>query len=467
MLAISVVDSIIWGTENGFDSCCGAVSYCDLGSGLLDCGVGNFTADPLFLDPGAEGRFYRLHPDSPALLAGPDGGRIGWVGFPGECAADEQCDDQSDCTTDSCIDALCSYALLPDCAECTLDEECAIDNVFCNGAETCVDGFCVSAGDPCTVQGLFCDEIQNRCVECLTADGCGDTLFCNGDETCDNGTCTTSVPPCGSDCEFCVEADRACSWCIFDFNRDSTIGSADFGFFAGCFGACYAEQDECFAANFDQSTDGCVGSGDFAGFAGCFGQACGECENCPGPERGLTGTSGFMGVDIEIIARYAPTAQPRAGAVPESIDEVRVGDTFYFEIWSALRDTGLDADGLAAVYLDVRYGAERVEFIEATTDPLFRVFAGGERDPEEGTIHALGGCVLGERDLGVSPRWARVASITVRAVRSGLIVAETSKTGGPLGVAVLGQFGNLADDAVRQGLRPVRIVDPHDPSKLK
>lgn len=47
--------------------------------------------------------------------------------------------------------------------ECTTNDEC-IDELFCNGVETCVEGFCQQGANPC-ISGKVCDEEGNQCVD--------------------------------------------------------------------------------------------------------------------------------------------------------------------------------------------------------------------------------------------------------------------------------------------------------------
>lgn len=62
-----------------YDSCCGTTNYSLLGAGSnVGCGIGNISADPMFLNPAAF--YYDLQPTSPAATAGPDGTPIGWLG---------------------------------------------------------------------------------------------------------------------------------------------------------------------------------------------------------------------------------------------------------------------------------------------------------------------------------------------------------------------------------------------------
>jgi hypothetical protein len=47
---------------------------------------------------------------------------------------------------------------------CSTDAECE-DGNFCNGTESCVQGFCVSSGNPCDSVKQVCSESFNACVD--------------------------------------------------------------------------------------------------------------------------------------------------------------------------------------------------------------------------------------------------------------------------------------------------------------
>lgn len=64
---------------------------------------------------------------------------------------------------------------------CILDIDCD-DELFCNGAETCVSGSCQAGIDPCP--GLECDEVNDVCIECGLR---GDPCVANSD--CCSGRC--------------------------------------------------------------------------------------------------------------------------------------------------------------------------------------------------------------------------------------------------------------------------------------
>jgi hypothetical protein len=141
----------------------------------------------------------------------------------GVCQAGERvnCDDQIDCTNDSCDESIrdCQYRpehwrclgnrlCLPEqggCViqPCTIDQDCN-DEIYCNGEEKCQAGNCVgtSAADAnvcddgveCTLD--ICKELDESCTNQPDDRKCDDSQYCNGAETCDatNG-CQPGVPP--------------------------------------------------------------------------------------------------------------------------------------------------------------------------------------------------------------------------------------------------------------------------------
>lgn len=84
--------------------------------------------------------------------------------------------------------------------QCTTNADCD-DGLFCNGAETCSGGSCVSGtavdcndGNACTTDS--CSESTQSCSNSAVANGtsCADNDVCNGAETCQFGTCTSGSP---------------------------------------------------------------------------------------------------------------------------------------------------------------------------------------------------------------------------------------------------------------------------------
>ena len=136
-------------------------------------------------------------------------------------------------------------------SECTRNEDCPDDGVFCNGVVSCQSGRCVASPAPTCNDGVGCtmdecvlatDECQNTPVDslcpdgtvCVAGAGCqtpaacefdddcgGDGVFCNGDEVCVDGACAS---PGSRDCDDgdsctldeCAESMGACASTVYE-----------------------------------------------------------------------------------------------------------------------------------------------------------------------------------------------------------------------------------------------------------
>jgi endonuclease/exonuclease/phosphatase family metal-dependent hydrolase len=126
------------------------------------------------------------------------------------------------------------------------------NNVFCDGAETCVDADCVNlAGDPCP--GQLCDEDGDACVDCLTVDQCTDFVFCNGTEQCVAGSCVNGPAPCPG--QTCVEFNDTCVDCTGAAECDD--GNFCTGVESCTGGSCVTTGDPCAPAPCFEDTDSC------------------------------------------------------------------------------------------------------------------------------------------------------------------------------------------------------------------
>ena len=124
---------------------------------------------------------------------------------------DEHCDDNNQCTEDSCdpLTGECRYEPV----EVTCDDE-----NFCTHADTCVKGVClgqpVSCDDsnPCTMDS--CDVSGGCLYQHLDNFPCDDGNFCTVDDLCAQGTCTGLPRNCsdGNLCtlDFCDVSKKAC-----------------------------------------------------------------------------------------------------------------------------------------------------------------------------------------------------------------------------------------------------------------
>lgn len=122
--------------------------------------------------------------------------------------------------------------------ECAVDSDCD-DGLYCNGAETCVLGFCQSGtsvdcfglSDQCN-DGV-CDEATDSCIIQPKTDDtpCDDGLFCTEDDYCSSGTCLSGTEKICDDSEGCTtdscnEDLDACenTWPVCSLTSDECCG---------------------------------------------------------------------------------------------------------------------------------------------------------------------------------------------------------------------------------------------------
>lgn len=95
-----------------------------------------------------------------------------------ECLEDADCDDADLCTTDACTDGVCANTAVvcpegetcnpetgvceSEATPCEGDADCD-DGLFCNGIETCVEGFCAEGDAPCE-EDETCEEGDDAAV---------------------------------------------------------------------------------------------------------------------------------------------------------------------------------------------------------------------------------------------------------------------------------------------------------------
>ncbi|MFH1110145.1 MAG: DUF4114 domain-containing protein [Planctomycetota bacterium] len=96
--------------------------------------------------------------------------------------------------------------------ECVTDADCFSNGLFCDGNEVCVDGVCLSAGDPCSPPSPVCCEDINQCkAECCSDADCpSNGVFCDGVEVCVDGTCVSPGSPCSGGAPVCCEETDIC-----------------------------------------------------------------------------------------------------------------------------------------------------------------------------------------------------------------------------------------------------------------
>jgi concanavalin A-like lectin/glucanase superfamily protein/uncharacterized protein DUF2341 len=211
-----------------------------------------------------------------------------------DCLADADCDDQVDCTDDSCNIAAGT------CENIANNSNCVDDGLYCNGPEICDSQTgCSSEGDPCLNDGLICDEAADECNTCLqdadcndnidcTADSCNvqagtcervpndglcpdDGDFCNGNEICDTQTgCIGSGDPCTGGGQSCDAANSRCVDCLADGDCDDLIGCTDDSCNLATGSCVYAPNDancpddnlHCNGTEYCDSSADCTNSGD-------------------------------------------------------------------------------------------------------------------------------------------------------------------------------------------------------------
>ena len=113
---------------------------------------------------------------------------------PPSCDSDSECDDTNPCTAEHCQAGRCVGMNVSGACD---------DGMFCDGPDTCVDGFCQPVGpNPCFADAKCCDERTDTCqtscglgaVTCAD-DGapCDDANACTSDDRCESGLCRGTV----------------------------------------------------------------------------------------------------------------------------------------------------------------------------------------------------------------------------------------------------------------------------------
>jgi hypothetical protein len=184
-----VQESIIWPQSVG--ACSSSINYTDGGdTAHLACGTGNISANPLFTNTAQCD--YRPTAGSPALTAGPTGGRIGWLGFPTAtaCTVDANCNDSNACTIDTCSLGVCNFRPIAGCRSCSA-------NADCSDGDACTTDTCGSLGTCQASVPVSCDD-GNAC----TADSCNSFLGCqHTSASCDDGNACTDDSCVAGNCQ--------------------------------------------------------------------------------------------------------------------------------------------------------------------------------------------------------------------------------------------------------------------------
>ncbi|HEY2773809.1 MAG TPA: hypothetical protein VGK20_07130 [Candidatus Binatia bacterium] len=133
----------------------------------------------------------------------------------GSCGGQpKNCSDNNDCTDDSCDEAGKKCVNTNNTAPCD-------DGKFCTEGDTCSGGACSGTPKTCNDNNDCtddsCDEAGSQCVNAPNTNPCDDGIFCDGTDTCANGACGHSGNPCpgpdgdGNCAESCNEDAQNCS----------------------------------------------------------------------------------------------------------------------------------------------------------------------------------------------------------------------------------------------------------------
>jgi hypothetical protein len=189
--SVAIQSSIIW--PHSFASCTADMDYTITGLPAdATCGTGNLSVDPQYRD--AANCDFRPAVGSPALTAGPNGERIGWLGFPTGvfCTSSLECDDGNVCTDDVCGDArVCEHPEIAGCLPC-------VEAADCDDGNPCTEELCEASGT-CSIvtlgDGAPCDD-ELSCTEDVCSGGvCVGTAACPGGWFCDPAMlCARSSP---------------------------------------------------------------------------------------------------------------------------------------------------------------------------------------------------------------------------------------------------------------------------------
>lgn len=121
-----------------------------------------------------------------------------------ECLEDADCDDSVPCTQDGCELGMCFYR--------ADDGLCPDDGIFCTGRSICdARSGCEVTDSPCA-EDEICNEVEDRCDQCMADNDCDDGRFCNGQERCLAGACVSGPLPCPDD--LCDEFGDGCVECL-------------------------------------------------------------------------------------------------------------------------------------------------------------------------------------------------------------------------------------------------------------
>ena len=116
-------------------------------------------------------------------------------------------------------------------------------------------------------------------------------------------------------------------------------------------------------------------------------------------------------VAIELAVLGTPSESETTTLLPESIESISSGETYYLEVWAS--DVGYVNTGLTSVYVDISFASEAASVVSVSHGDIFDTLKSGSYGIA-GEIDELGG----SKPIGgicVEPEWARVAVVEMYA----------------------------------------------------
>jgi hypothetical protein len=142
------------------------------------------------------------------------------------CVVNSDCDDNNDCTINTCAGGLCQTSSVVDGSTCD-------DGLYCTVQDSCTGGVCgggvrdcSAMSGPCT-SGL-CDDVGDACIAMQLGDGtpCDDGLYCSENDQCSSGACTGSPRNCTDGNACTVDSCDEAAGCLNDTPVDCDDGDA-------------------------------------------------------------------------------------------------------------------------------------------------------------------------------------------------------------------------------------------------
>ncbi|MHC4176255.1 MAG: Ig-like domain-containing protein, partial [Planctomycetota bacterium] len=123
-------------------------------------------------------------------------------------------------------------------------------------------------------------------------------------------------------------------------------------------------------------------------------------------------------VDVGLSVVGTPTAGDTAAALPDSIESIDAGETYYAEIW--VQDKSDTGAGISGGTVDVQYTTAIADAIGLDHGGIFTVLTSGTIDDAAGLVDDFGGGSFLD-DQGIEPNWARLGLIEFSAADAGSV----------------------------------------------